>query len=76
VDALKAKIFEGLQAKGSATKGTTLQFDCDEGGVGVTVDGKPQGKVGTESLSKAFCEVYLGKQAVAPTLVTSILENI
>jgi hypothetical protein len=75
VNDLKEKIFNGLKKKGSATKGTTLEFDCDAGGVSVTVDGKSQGKAGSASLSKAFCDVYLGEKAVSPALRSSILEN-
>jgi hypothetical protein len=75
VTALKAKIFNGLQKKGAATKGTTLQFQCDGSGVHVAVDGKSQGKVVSETLSKAFCDVYLGDKAVSPALQSSILEN-
>ena len=75
VDDLKEKIFNGLKKKGAATKGTTLQFSCDNAGVAVAVDGKSQGKVGSASLSKAFCDVYLGEKAVSPALRTNILEN-
>ena len=75
VEALKEKILLGLQSKGAATKGTKLQFDCDGGGLNVTVDGKSQGKVGSSALSKAFCDVYLGDKAVSPALRSNILEN-
>ncbi|GKY94062.1 hypothetical protein MPSEU_000372800 [Mayamaea pseudoterrestris] len=75
VNDLKEKILHGLQKKGAATKGTTLQFTCDGAGVDIAVDGKSQGKVASASLSKAFCDVYLGDKAVSPALRSSILEH-
>lgn len=75
VSQLKEKIFSGLEKKGAATKGTKLEFKCDGAGVHVAVDGKSLGKVGSGSLSKAFCDVYLGDKAVSPALRSSILEQ-
>ncbi|KAL3942546.1 MAG: hypothetical protein SGARI_000233 [Bacillariaceae sp.] len=75
VDELKDLIFEGVSAKGACVKGTVLQFDCDNGAVEVTVDGKGQGKVDSAGLAKAFCDVYLDDKCVSPPLRQNILES-
>lgn len=76
VEALKMKIFDGVSSKGgAATKGTSLQFDCDTEGVGVSVDGTSYGIVESPGLSCAFCDVYLDDKTVSPMLRQSILEN-
>jgi hypothetical protein len=77
VDALKELILQGISAKGgAATKGTTLQFDCEpENGIRVAVDSKSQGTVPSQLLSKSFCDVYLDDQTVSPTLRSSCLDN-
>mmetsp|Transcript_23933 Transcript_23933/g.40656 ORF Transcript_23933/g.40656 Transcript_23933/m.40656 type:complete len:210 (-) Transcript_23933:617-1246(-) len=75
VDELKGLIFNGIEAKGSAVKGTTFQFDCSSGGISVKVDGKDQGAVSSGALAKSFCDVYLDDKAVSPSLKTSCLEN-
>ena len=74
VGQLKDIIFEGVQDKGAAVKGTVIQFDCSDG-VEVTVDGKGRGKVSSPGLAKALCDVYLDDKAVSPKLRESILEN-
>lgn len=75
VEKLKDKIFDGVSSKGAAVKGTKLQFDCDEEGVGVTVDGTCYGAVESPGLSSAFCDVYLDDKCVSPMLRESCLEN-
>eukprot|EP00536_Pseudo-nitzschia_multiseries_P007620 jgi/Psemu1/196071/e_gw1.181.115.1 len=71
---LKDIIFEGVQDKGAAVKGTVIEFDCSDG-VEVTVDGKGRGKVSSPGLAKALCDVYLDDKSVSPKLRESILEN-
>ena len=75
VNSLKTLIFDGVSAKGAATKGTTFLFDCSAEGIEVAVDGNVQGKVESPALSKAFCDVYLDENCVSPKLLTSCLEN-
>ena len=75
VNDLKELIFKGVKAKGAAVKGTTFQFDCSSKGVAVAVDGEVQGEIGSPSLSKAFCDVYLDDKCVSPALRKSCLEN-
>lgn len=75
VGQLKELIFGGVSAKGAAVKGTTFQFDCNNNGVTVSVDGKQQGNVPSEGLGKAFCDVYLDDKGVSPSLKNSCLEN-
>lgn len=75
VESLKNKIFDGVAKKGAAVKGTSLQFDCSQTGVGVMVDGKSQGVVESAGLAAAFCNVYLDDKCVSPQLRESILEN-
>ena len=75
VEKLKDKIFDGVSLKGAAVKGTSLQFDCDTEGVGVTVDGTSYGTVESPGLSAAFCDVYLDDKCVSPNLRESCLEN-
>jgi hypothetical protein len=73
VETLKKLILDGVAAKGAATPGTTLQFDCSDEGVRVSVDGK---EIGTApGLKKAFCEVYLDDKCVSPALRNSCVEN-
>lgn len=73
VETLKKLILDGVAAKGAATPGTTLQFDCSDEGVKVSVDGK---EVGTSpGLKQAFCEVYLDDKCVSPALRNSCVEN-
>eukprot|EP00984_Skeletonema_dohrnii_P011687 scaffold4690_cov102-Skeletonema_dohrnii-CCMP3373.AAC.3 len=57
VETLKKLILDGVAAKGAATPGTTLQFDCSDEGVKVSVDGNEIGVA--PGLKEAFCEVYL-----------------
>ena len=75
VDELKDLIFNGVEAKGAAVKGTTFQFDCSKSGVAVAVDGKSQGSVSSSGLSSAFCDVYLDDKCVSPALRASCVEN-
>ena len=75
VDSLKNLIFNGVSAKGAATKGTTFLFDCSAEGIEVAVDGNIQGKVESPGLSRAFCDVYLDDKCVSPPLLNSCLEN-
>lgn len=73
VETLKKLILDGVAAKGAATPGTTLQFDCSDEGVKVSVDSKEIGVV--PGLKKAFCEVYLDDNCVSPALRNSCVEN-
>lgn len=75
VEQLKEMIFNGVATKGAAVKGTTMEFECSKGGVGVKVDGKEMGTVPSPGLAKAFCDVYLDENGVSPTLKNSCLEN-
>mmetsp|Transcript_15789 Transcript_15789/g.28711 ORF Transcript_15789/g.28711 Transcript_15789/m.28711 type:complete len:205 (-) Transcript_15789:224-838(-) len=75
VGKLKTLIFDGVSAKGAATKGTTFLFSCSEEGLTVSVDGKLQGTVASPGLAKAFCDVYLDEDTVSPKMVSSCLEN-
>lgn len=72
---LKGLIFNGVQAKGAATKGTSFLFDCNDTGVAVAVDGKAQGSVESAGLSKAFCDVYLDDKGVSPKLKESCISG-
>jgi len=75
VKELKTLIFDGISVKGAATKGTTLQFDCNEAELGVSVDGEKQGSVESPTLSKSFCDVYLDDKCVSNALRESCLSN-
>lgn len=75
VDELKTLIFNGVSKKGDATKGTTFQFDCDNSGVGVTVDGSTQGTVKSSTLGQSFCDVYMDDKCVSSALRESCLDN-
>jgi hypothetical protein len=75
VDELKSLIFNGVSAKGAATKGTTFQFDCENSGIDVSVDGKIQGHVSSHGLSQAFCDVYMDDDCVSSPLRDSCLDN-
>jgi hypothetical protein len=75
VDALKSLIFEGVSAKGDATKGTTFQFDCASSGIDVSVDGKKQGNVPSAGLAKSFCDVYMDENSVSSALRNSCVDN-
>ena len=73
VETLKKLILDGVAAKGAATPGTTLQFDCSNAGVKVSVDGK---EIGTApGVQKAFCEVYMDEKCVSQALRNSCVEN-
>ena len=73
VETLKKLILDGVAAKGAATPGTTLKFDCSDEGVKVSVDSKVIGVA--PGLKKAFCEVYLDDKCVSPALRNSCVEN-
>lgn len=74
VDALKKLIMDGVAAKGAATPGTTLQFDCSsDGAVKVSVDGKAVGSA--PGLSEPFCDVFLDDNGVSPAFRESVIEN-
>ena len=75
VEELKTLIFNGVSAKGAATKGTTFQFDCDPNAICVSVDGKKQGEVHSSGLSKAFNDVYLDDKCVSGPLRDSCIQN-
>jgi hypothetical protein len=75
VESLKSLIFNGVEAKGSATKGTTFGFDCSDSGIAVSVDGKNQGHVDSGALAKAFCDVYLDDKCVSPPLRQNCVDN-
>merc|ERR1711957_1142946 len=65
----------GVDEKGAATKGTTMQFDCDETGVSVIVDESSQGRVDSDGLGCAFYEVYLDDNSVSQALRQNCIEN-
>ena len=74
VDTLKQLILDGVAAKGAATPGTELQFDCmSNGGVKVSVDGKEIGSA--PGLSQAFCDVFLDDSGVSPSFRDSVVQN-
>nr|QAU36233.1 chloroplast fatty acid transporter [Skeletonema marinoi] len=73
VETLKQLILDGVAAKGAATPGTTLQFDCSDEGVKVSVDGTEIGFA--PGLCQAFSDVFLDKDGVSPALRDSIVEN-
>lgn len=74
VDTLKKLILDGVAAKGAATPGTILQFDClSDGGVKVSVDNKEVGSA--PGLSTAFCDVFLDDNGVSPGFRDSVVEN-
>ncbi|KAK1740018.1 ADP/ATP carrier protein [Skeletonema marinoi] len=76
VKTLQKLILDGVAAtaKGAATPGTELKFDClSNGDVKVAVDGK---EVGIASgLGSAFANVFLDEEGVSPALRDSIVEN-
>ncbi len=73
VEMLKQLILDGVAAKSAATPGTTLQFDCSDEGVTLSVDGT---KIGSAPrLCQAFCDVFLDEDGVSPALRDSIVEN-
>lgn len=74
VDSLKKLIMDGVAAKGAATPGTTLQFDCfSDGSVKVSVDDKAVGSA--SGLSEPFCDVFLDDNGVSPAFRESVVEN-
>ena len=75
VDTLKQLILDGVSAKGAATPGTIIRFDCsnEDEGVTVSVDGT---KVGVAyGLAMALSDVFLDENGVSPPLRDSIVEN-
>ena len=75
VETLKKLILDGVAAKGAATPGTELQFDCILGeGVKVSVDGT---EIGTapDGIQQAFCDVFLDDKGVSPAFRNSCVEN-
>jgi len=73
VETLKQLILDGVTAKGAATPGTTLQFNCSDEGVTLFVDGTEIGSA--PGLCQAFCDVFLDVDGVSPALRDSIVEN-
>eukprot|EP00571_Detonula_confervacea_P008690 CAMPEP_0172320496 /NCGR_PEP_ID=MMETSP1058-20130122/40680_1 /TAXON_ID=83371 /ORGANISM="Detonula confervacea, Strain CCMP 353" /LENGTH=1609 /DNA_ID=CAMNT_0013035775 /DNA_START=220 /DNA_END=5050 /DNA_ORIENTATION=- len=73
VETLKKLILDGVAAKGAATPGTILRFDCSLEGVKVSVDGIEVGVA--PGLSQAFGNVFLDDKGVSPALRDSIVEN-
>ena len=74
VESLKKLIMDGVAAKGAATPGTILQFDClSNGAVQVSVDGKAVGSA--PGLSEPFCDVFLDDNGVSPAFRESVVEN-
>ena len=73
VETLKKLILDGVAAKGAATPGTVLQFDCSDEGVKVSVDSK---EIGTApGLKDAFCQVYLDDNCVSEAFRNSCVDN-
>lgn len=76
VKELESLIIEGVKGKGGqATKGTVFRFDCSEGGVTVSVDGKVQGVASFEGMGSAFVGVFLDDKAVSPQLLDSCVDT-
>ena len=78
VEQLKDLIFRGVSnnGDGSATKGTTFQFDChSQTGMDVIVNNKHVGTVSSPTLSNAFCNVYCDSDGVSPALRKSCIEH-
>ncbi|KAL7442132.1 hypothetical protein ACHAXM_011149 [Skeletonema potamos] len=74
VESLKKLIMDGVAAKGAATPGTILRFDClSDGSVKVSVDGKAVGSA--SGLSEPFCDVFLDDNCVSPAFRESVIEN-
>eukprot|EP00986_Skeletonema_menzelii_P012017 scaffold6400_cov150-Skeletonema_menzelii.AAC.1 len=74
VESLKKLIMDGVAAKGAATPGTILQFDCSsDASVKVSVDGKAVGSA--PGLSEPFCDVFLDDNGVSPAFRESVIEN-
>mmetsp|Transcript_49565 Transcript_49565/g.105331 ORF Transcript_49565/g.105331 Transcript_49565/m.105331 type:complete len:523 (-) Transcript_49565:309-1877(-) len=74
VETLKKLILDGVSAKGAATPGTVLRFDCwADGGVKVSVDGEEVGSA--PGLSRAFCDVFLDDDGVSPAFRDSVVRN-
>jgi Chalcone isomerase-like len=73
IEQLRTSVVNGLV--NGATKGTKIQFDCTKDGIQVVIDGKSQGTVPSESLAKAFCDVYLDDNCVSPALRDSCVKN-
>ncbi|KAL7525506.1 hypothetical protein ACHAXR_001039, partial [Thalassiosira sp. AJA248-18] len=74
VETLKQLILDGVAAKGAASPGTILRFDCSsKAGVKVSVDGTEVGVA--PGLSQAFGDVFLDEGGVSPALRASIVEN-
>ena len=66
-DAAAIEEFEECLAKGlpnGAPKGTTMEFETGGGSLGVSVNGKGVGKVGSKMLSSAFANIYCDGKAV------------
>jgi accessory colonization factor AcfC len=78
VEQLKDLIFQGVSnnGDGSATKGTTFQFDChSHTGMDVMVNNRHIGTVSSPTLSNAFCSVYCDSECVSPALRKSCIEH-
>lgn len=78
VEQLKDLIFQGVSnnGDGSATKGTTFQFDChSQTGMDVMVNNRHIGTVSSPTLSNAFCNVYCDSECVSPALRKSCIEH-
>lgn len=74
VDTLKRLIADGVAAKGAATPGTVLTFDCtSDGSVKVSVDGREVGSA--PDLCQAFTGVFLDDKAVSPSFRESVVDN-
>ena len=74
VDTLKRLISDGVAAKGAATPGTVLTFDCtSDGSVKVSVDGREAGTA--PDLCQAFTDVFLDDKAVSPSFRESVVDN-
>ena len=72
---LERLIAEGVERGGGATKGITLQFDCTEEGVCVSVNGAEQGTAGFKGLGSAFVDVFMDENTASPSLVDDCLER-
>lgn len=75
IESLRKLVSQGIPTDTGASKGTTLQFDCSKSGVAVAVNGKSQGKVESDTLGSAFCDVYLDDSCVSPPLRENCLAN-
>jgi len=76
VQYLKTLISEGIKENGGqAVKGSSLQFDCSNDGVAVSVDGAKQGTANFAGLGGSFVDIFVDENTVSPSLVDDCLNR-